>query len=470
MGRLEIQRGASVLLLAVLLASGFARADEPEVPDWAEGWKKTWLQAYENGSVQLTAKVTPRFLGNSRQDVFAVLELRSLDFPTGEAPTASVVLVIDRSASTSGRRLLIAKKAALAVIDGLSDRDHLSVIRVSDKPDVLPIVPMTAENREKMRARVSEMQAVGRSDISAGLEDAFDELTKPTESNSYRQVIVFSDGRATDGMVDQDGLAAAAREAREQHSIHVNTVAIGEDADIDLMAGMAKEGWGFAATLNDSSVAGRVSTRRQLDLIRRAATKLELRVKVGPTVTLEEVMGLDSAVQGNLARIPVGEMGPAEVVRIVLHLTTDNVGTEVRPIELAQVELEYSDALTERHRSQSLTVQAVLNPAKAKGREALDLDALKIAARALVERRTARADEAAEDGNTVDVKDILDGTRESLKQMGSLARLEIADAMALFEKRSNEILLEQNRPEPKPDLLTAKKPKAKPKKKSKKKH
>jgi hypothetical protein len=58
MHRPDIPRGASVLLLAALLLSGLALADEPEVPDWAEGFKKTWLQAHEKGSVQLSAKIT----------------------------------------------------------------------------------------------------------------------------------------------------------------------------------------------------------------------------------------------------------------------------------------------------------------------------------------------------------------------------------------------------------------------------
>jgi Ca-activated chloride channel homolog len=458
MGRAEIQRGASVLLLAALLFSGLAIAEEPEVPDWAEGWKQTWLEAHQNGSLRLTSRTTPRFLGNGRQEVFVVLELHALDFPAGDHPPSSVALVIDRSASTAGRFLLIARRAALGVIDGLTDKDHLAIIRVSDNPDVLPIAPLTPENREQMKARVSEMQAVGRSDISAGLEAAFEELSKPTEASFYRQVIVFSDGRATDGMVDQDGLAQLAREAREGHSIHVNTVAIGESADLDLMAGMAKNGWGFASSLNDSSVAGRVSTRRQLDLVRRAANNVELRIKVGPTVTLLGVMGLDSAVQGNLARVPVGEVGPGEVVRVTLHLSTDNVGKQVRPIELAQIGLQYEDGLTEKHRTQSLTVEAQLNPAKAKGREALDMEALKHASLMFVQRHTARADEAAEDGDAAGAKEILEATRESLKKMGSLARLEITDAMALLDKRGREIT-EQGRP--KPQATSKKKPKKK---------
>src|SRR5690606_14620389 len=106
MHRHDIPRRGAVLLLAALLLSGLALADEPQVPDWAESWKQTWLKAYESGSVQLSSKITPRYLRNGKQDVFAVLELRSLDFPPGERPPASVALVIDRSASTAGRRLL----------------------------------------------------------------------------------------------------------------------------------------------------------------------------------------------------------------------------------------------------------------------------------------------------------------------------------------------------------------------------
>ena len=149
MHRHDIPRVSSVLLLATLLLSSIALAEEPFVPDWAEGWKQTWLKAYEKGSVQLSAKVTPQYLGNGKQDAFAVLELRSLDFPAGEHPPASVALVIDRSASTAGRRLLIARNAALSVIDGLTAKDHLAIIAVSDRPEVLPVVPMTDENREK---------------------------------------------------------------------------------------------------------------------------------------------------------------------------------------------------------------------------------------------------------------------------------------------------------------------------------
>ncbi|HVG62159.1 MAG TPA: VWA domain-containing protein [Hyalangium sp.] len=458
MHRHDIPRGSAVLLLATLLSSGLALAEEPFVPDWAEGWKQTFLKAYENGSVQLSGKVTPQYLGTGKQEVFAVLELRSLDFPPGEHPPASVALVIDRSASTAGRRLLIARKAALSVIDRLREQDHLAVVAVSDRPDVLPVVPMTAENREKMRGYVSKLLAEGRSDLSAGIEAAINQLSAPSESNLYRQVIVFSDGRPTDGMVDQDGLAQLAREARESHSIHMNTAAVGDDADFELMAGIAKQGWGFAARLHDSSSVERVAARQQLDQVRRAANSAELRVKLAPTVTLVSVLGLDAAVQGNTLTIPVGELGPKEVIPIALHLSTDNVGKQVRPIPLAEVELKYEDGLTEKHQRKNLTLQAELNPPKSKGREALNLEALGAAALAYVDEHAARADETAEDGDQLSAMEILDQTRDKLKRMATLARADVASAMVLLNKRSKEIFA-QKRPKPKPDPFSDKKKK-----------
>jgi hypothetical protein len=240
----------------------------------------------------------------------------------------------------------------------------------------------------------------------------------------------------------------------------VNAVAVGDDADLELMAGIAKQGWGFFAALNDSAAAERVSKRQQLDTMRRAANTVELRVKTTPTVTLVGVMGLDATVQGNLATISVGEIGPGEVIPIVLHLATDTVGRQVRSIELAELELKYEDGLTEKNQTQKLALQAELNLAKAKGRESLNPPALQAAALAYVEEHAARADETAEDGDQLGAMEILDKTRDHLKRMAAQSRAEIASAMVLLNKRNKEIFA-QKRPKPKADPLTEKKKKKK---------
>ncbi|HEX8701104.1 MAG TPA: VWA domain-containing protein [Myxococcaceae bacterium] len=426
------------LLLAALF-SCLASAAEPEVPEWAEGWKQTYLSAKTHGSLQLGGMVSRKFLGPGEQELFGVLELSTVDFPPGEPSPAGVAVVIDRSASTSGRRLLIAKKVTLAILARLTEQDQLSVILVSNKADTLPMQPVTPENREKIRAFVEEATAMGRSDLSGGIEAAQEELSKLTEGNHYRQLILLSDGQPTEGMVDAAGLAEIARDLRKDKNVHVSTVAIGEDADLEVMAGMAKEGWGFSARLNDSAGAQLVAKRQHLELVRRAADKVTVRVKLEPTVKLLEVLGHESFVQGNTVQIPIGELGPGEVLPVVLRLGVKVAGTQVRPLELAHVELQYENALTERTRLQNITLKTEINPAKAKGSGALDAEASRYAARAILEHNLARAEESATEDNATGARQLLESTRATLTRMSTQAQFDASKELARLDERATEL-------------------------------
>lgn len=451
-----------MLLLSVLL-SGLASAAEPEVPEWAESWKKTYLAAKTQGSLQMTGTLSTKFLSPGEQELFAILELSTVDFPPGERTGAAVAVIIDRSASTAGRRLLIAKKATLAILAGLTERDHLTILRVSDRIESFPLKPVTAENREKMKAYVEQTVAEGRSDLSAGLDTAVEEFDRLPEGNFYRQVILLSDGQPTEGMVDAAGLAAIAREARENKSIHVSTVAIGEDADLELMSGMAKEGWGFAARLNDSSGAGRVAQRQQLELVRRAADKVNLRVKLEPAARMLGVLGHESSRDGNGLLIPLGELGPGEVMPVVLHLAVNAAGKQVRPMDLAHVELQYENALTERTRLQNITLSAELNPQKAKEPGAMDAVATRQAARAILTRNLARAEERAEERDADGARQLLEETRATLKRMSSQAAFDATQELAQLDERAAELSEKYSLAQGK---LAAKKSKKKKKKKN----
>jgi Ca-activated chloride channel family protein len=439
-----LHRGVTALLLAGLLLPGLAVAAEPDedVPDWALDWKQTWIEGRKNGTLQLSGRVTPRFIGRP-SEIFAVVEVRALDFPQMEAPPTSVMLIIDRSASTQGRQLLIAKKAALDVISRLTERDRLGVVLVSDNPQGFPIQPATPEHRAKMKALVEGTLADGRSDFGTAFEYAFEDLSQPAEQAFYRQALLISDGKPTDGMVDPVGLAEIAREAREKHSIHTSTVSVGEDSNFELMAGIAKEGWGFAARVSDSSLVSRVATRQRLEVLRRAATRAELSLKVAAGIDIVDVYGQDATVKGNTVQVPLGEVGPGEVLRLVLHLRASDIGEKQLTLTLVSADLQYENAFTERTRTHSMDLKAVIEPGEAPGRETLDLAALRLVSRAFAERNVARADEAVEEGDLATAQRTLADTREALKVMGTHARLVIIDALAFLYARGDEVLAQQ---------------------------
>ncbi|MBN1209772.1 MAG: VWA domain-containing protein [Myxococcaceae bacterium] len=442
-----LHRGAAALLLAGLLLPGLAVSAEPgeDVPDWALPWKQTWIEGRKNGTLQLSGRLTPRFIGSGRQELFAVVEVRALDFPQMESPPASVMLVMDRSASTQGRQLLMAKKAALEVISQLTERDRLGVVLVSDNPRGFPIAPATAEHRAKMKALVEGTLADGRSDFGTAFDYAFADLSQPAEQAFYRQVILISDGKPTDGMVDPAGLAEIAREAREKHSIHTSTVSVGEDSNFELMAGIAKEGWGFAARVSDSSLITRVAKRQRLAQLRRAASATELILKVPSGFDIVGVYGHDGIVGGNTVRVLIGEVGPGEVIRVVLHLRAEEVGRKARSLTLVKADLQYENAFTEGTRTSSFELKVQVDPELVPGRVELDLAALRLVSRAFAERSVARADEIAEEGDLPAAERTLADAREALKVMGTHARLVVIDALTLLYARGREVLA-QHRP------------------------
>jgi Mg-chelatase subunit ChlD len=102
-----------------------------------------------------------------------------------------LVLLIDRSFSMHGRKLELAKSAALATLDLLEEQHRLAVVAFDSQPhDVVPL----AEVGSKRRAEdlISSMTSAGRTDIYNALWRAR-ELLKNSHAKT-KHVILLSDG------------------------------------------------------------------------------------------------------------------------------------------------------------------------------------------------------------------------------------------------------------------------------------
>jgi Ca-activated chloride channel homolog len=102
-----------------------------------------------------------------------------------------LVLLIDRSYSMHGRKLELAKSAALATLDLMEEQHRLAVVAFDSQPhDVVPL----AEVGSKRRAEdfISSMTSAGRTDIYNALWRAR-ELLKPSQAET-KHVILLSDG------------------------------------------------------------------------------------------------------------------------------------------------------------------------------------------------------------------------------------------------------------------------------------
>src|SRR6266404_2360576 len=174
-----------------------------------------------------------------------------------EIPSLAVVLSIDRSGSMAMTtdekvtKLDIAKEAAHLVVDLLDERNEVGVMSW-DTEFIWDSPLKPARDKQAIHHAIATIKAGGGTDGYPALKESYQVLfDRPA---LLKHVIFLSDGQMTRG--DFAGLLR--RMAKDK--ITVSTVAIGKDADVQLMVDIAKWGKGRFYYTEDSQTIPRIFT------------------------------------------------------------------------------------------------------------------------------------------------------------------------------------------------------------------
>ena len=157
------------------------------------------------------------------------------------SPTLSLVLVMDKSGSMASgseqasvsSKLSLAKEAAVAVVNLLAPHERIGVLSFDTEPQwTVPLQPTA--NKSNIFRQLGSLTSGGGTSLFPALQEVFDKLKE--EASMARHIIVLSDGLSSQGDFKEIIKEMA------QEKITVSTVAIGEDADLELMQDIA--GWG----------------------------------------------------------------------------------------------------------------------------------------------------------------------------------------------------------------------------------
>lgn len=181
---------------------------------------------------------SPDSLGAGGWTRTPIEEAMPVDFEIKNSKVIAVgalMLVIDSSGSMEGEKMSLCKTAAREAVKALSPTDSIGVIEFDGEArEVVPL--QQVGGRTHILPMISKIQADGGTVMYPAMQMAFRELRK--SDASVKHMIVL-----TDGQTAPDNFQQLTRDMKTA-GITVTSIAIGNDADVNLMRQIATAGGG----------------------------------------------------------------------------------------------------------------------------------------------------------------------------------------------------------------------------------
>lgn len=263
-----------------------------------------------------------------------------------ERTPVNVALVIDRSGSMKGDKIIKARAAAKMAIDRLTASDAASVIVFDDRIDTL-VSARRVYDHSYFKGRIDGVYTRGRTAIFAAVEAAARELRKFRKSGHPNRIILMSDGQANVGPRRAFEFADLGRRLGSD-GITVSTIGLGEGYNEDLMAQLASASDGnhaFARTADDLL---RIFNGEFDDVLSVSAQDIEVIIETRAGVRPMRTLGRSGEITGNRTTIRLNQVyGTSETsLQLELQVASD---IAVGEIELASVTIHFTSPDGTRH-------------------------------------------------------------------------------------------------------------------------
>ncbi|MEM8488477.1 MAG: VWA domain-containing protein [Bacteroidota bacterium] len=369
----------------------------------------------------------PSLLGGTTQRTFIKVDLTGFKI-TKDIPKTpvNVAIVLDKSGSMNGEKMMQAKNAALQAVSRLSEGDVVSIITYDNTAQVL--LPATEFSQiQQIEQKISQVTAGGGTALYDGVVTGANQIREFLADNRVNRVILLSDGQANHGPETPDALGSLGA-SLIQDGISVSTIGLGLGYNEDLMVALAMRSDGNHHFVEHADMLAGMFNQEFGDVLSVVAQDVRVSINLAPGIRPISVLGREASIDGRQVDVSLNQLYSEQEKYVLLEVETSGEKT-TGTYKIADVSLAYANMLTQAEEHHAQSISATFTNSMAEVEEAVDKKTMVSA----IEQRAVLNEEQA----------------IGLRDMGQLR-----EAEALLQE--NAVYLEQNAATYEADVLLEK--------------
>jgi Ca-activated chloride channel homolog len=199
---------------------------------------------------------------------------------------------------------------------------------------------VNAETRDRVQSAVARLGAEGDTCISCALDESREVLAG--RPGFVSRVLLLSDGEATSGVRDLDGMRRVAESVRRAGAT-VTTIGLGVDYNERMMAGIAQETNGRHHFAESGSSLASIFDQELSGLERSVARDARLELELGSGVEVMDVSGLGFSREGSRVVVSLGTFAAGEERTVLARVRILPGQSGSRPVAFARIAYEDLD-------------------------------------------------------------------------------------------------------------------------------
>jgi Ca-activated chloride channel family protein len=275
----------------------------------------------------------PLLAAGSEQTIDALIRVIPPDpISLNARPRLNLSLVLDRSGSMEGEKIVRAREAARYCVDQLLPSDRISLVIFDDQIDVL-IPSRVAGDRADIRERIMSIAARGSTALHQAWVSGGIQVSEYLFAGAINRVLLITDGLANVGETRTQAIVQQARELAAK-GVTTSTIGIGRDFNEDLLIPMGTQGGGNSWHVAEPNDMERIFMNELQGLIAQVGHTVTLELTPGPGVKVLDLLNdfeLTSTGAYKLPNLLAGS--PLEIVAR-LRLPARRAGERVRALDL----------------------------------------------------------------------------------------------------------------------------------------